>query len=50
MDRQRAGFSYRLWANTDGWEWRCDMRDPDGYIIEVSQYTQTAIDWFSSHS
>jgi hypothetical protein len=25
------------------------MRDPDGYIIEVGQYTQLAIDWFNSH-
>ncbi len=36
--------------NPDGWEWRCYMRDPDGYIIEVGQYTQLALDWFSSHS
>jgi hypothetical protein len=34
----------------DGWEWRCHMRDPDGYIIEVGQYTQLAIDWFNSLS
>jgi len=26
------------------------MRDPDGYIIEVGQYTQLAIDWFNSQS
>jgi hypothetical protein len=32
--------------NPDGWEWRCYMRDPDGYIIEVGQYTQMAIDNF----
>jgi predicted enzyme related to lactoylglutathione lyase len=37
-------------ANPDGWEWRCYMRDPDGYIIEVGQYTQLALDWFKSHS
>jgi catechol 2,3-dioxygenase-like lactoylglutathione lyase family enzyme len=36
-------------ANPDGWEWRCYMRDPDGYVIEVGQYTQMAIDWFNSH-
>ena len=36
--------------NPDGWEWRCYMRDPDGYIIEVGQYTQLAIDWFNNHS
>jgi len=29
-----------------GWEWRCYMRDPDGYLIEVGQYTQIALDWF----
>jgi hypothetical protein len=28
------------------WELRCYMRDPDGYIIEVGQYTQSAIDHF----
>jgi hypothetical protein len=36
--------------NPDGWEWRCYIRDPDGYIIEVGEYTQLAIDWFHSHS
>ena len=25
-----------------GWEWRCYMRDPDGYLIEVGQYTEIA--------
>jgi len=29
-----------------GKETRCYMRDPDGYIIEVGQYTQTSIDNF----
>jgi len=29
-----------------GDEWRCYMRDPDGYLIEVGQYTQSAIDDF----
>ena len=29
-----------------GHEWRCYMRDPDGYLIEVGQYTQSAIDNF----
>jgi len=23
------------------------MRDPDGYLIEVGQYTQIALDWFN---
>jgi len=27
-----------------GWEWRCYMRDPDGYLIEVGQYTQMGLD------
>ena len=35
---------------SDGWEWRCYMRDPDGYLIEVGQYTQIALDWFNNHS
>jgi catechol 2,3-dioxygenase-like lactoylglutathione lyase family enzyme len=29
-----------------GWELRCYMRDPDGYLIEVGQYTQASIDRF----
>jgi catechol 2,3-dioxygenase-like lactoylglutathione lyase family enzyme len=33
-------------ANPDGWEWRCYMRDPDGYLIEVGQYTQHALGQF----
>jgi catechol 2,3-dioxygenase-like lactoylglutathione lyase family enzyme len=33
-----------------GWEWRCYMRDPDGYLIEVGQYTQVALDYFKTHS
>jgi catechol 2,3-dioxygenase-like lactoylglutathione lyase family enzyme len=44
-----AHFLTEPWVNPDGWEWRCYMRDPDGYIIEVGQYTQLAIDWFNSH-
>ena len=36
--------------NPDGWEWRCYMRDPGGYLIEVDQYTQLALDWFNSHT
>jgi hypothetical protein len=35
--------------NPDGWEWRCYMRDPDGYLIEVGQYTQLALDWFNNN-
>jgi catechol 2,3-dioxygenase-like lactoylglutathione lyase family enzyme len=33
-----------------GREWRCYMRDPDGYIIEVGQYTQAAIEAFDKFS
>jgi len=29
-----------------GHEWRCYMRDPDGYLIEVGQYTPLALDNF----
>ena len=31
-----------------GWEIRCYMKDPDGYIIEVGQATQKMKDMFSS--
>ena len=30
-----------------GHEWRCYMRDPDGYVIEVGRYTQKALDDFA---
>ena len=30
-----------------GWEIRCYMKDPDGYIIEVGQATQKMMDMFS---
>jgi len=26
------------------------MSDPDGYLIEVGQYTEIALDWFNKHS
>ena len=35
--------------NPDGQETRCYMRDPDGYIVEVGQYTQAAIDRFRQY-
>ena len=31
-----------------GHEWRCHMRDADGYLIEVGQYTPAAIERFAS--
>ncbi len=33
-----------------GWETRCYMRDPDGYIIEVGQASQKMIDLFRKHA
>ncbi|MGA2421101.1 MAG: VOC family protein [Candidatus Acidiferrum sp.] len=33
-----------------GAEWRCYMRDPDGYLIEVGQYTQAALDRFKNYA
>jgi len=33
-----------------GWETRCYMQDPDGYIIEVGQPTQKMIDLFDEHA
>ncbi len=32
-----------------GHELRCYMRDPDGYLIEVGQYSQKAIDHFNEY-
>ena len=32
-----------------GSEMRCYMRDPDGYLIEVGQYSQRAIDHFNNY-
>ena len=33
-----------------GHEWRCYMRDPDGYLIEVGQYSQTSLDHFKEYA
>ena len=33
-----------------GYEWRCYMRDPDGYLIEVGQYSQTSLDHFRQYA
>jgi hypothetical protein len=46
MGDKRAFFLTEPLLNPDGWEWRCYMH---GYIIEVGEYTQLAIDWFNSH-
>src|SRR5271165_2715420 len=44
--RQRAQRFLTEPLDNHGEEWRCYMRDPDGYLIEVGQYTQSAIDDF----
>jgi len=33
-----------------GWEMRCYMQDPDGYIIEVGQADQKMHDFFAAHA
>ena len=33
-----------------GIEWRCYMRDPDGYLIEVGQFTPAGIARFHSYA
>jgi len=33
-----------------GWEMRCYMQDPDGYIIEVGQADQKMRDFFATHA
>ena len=53
--------SYKQWGDkgaffltelidNHGWEWRCYMRDPDGYLIEVGQHTQMALDRFKNYA
>ena len=52
---------YRLWRgrgasflteplDNHGAEWRCYMRDPDNYLIEVGQYTPASVDSFKSYA
>jgi catechol 2,3-dioxygenase-like lactoylglutathione lyase family enzyme len=33
-----------------GWEMRCYMRDPDGYIIEVGQASEKMVKLFKEHA
>ena len=33
-----------------GHEWRCYMRDPDGYLIEVGEYSQASLAHFKEYS
>jgi len=44
----RGAFFLTQPLDNHGWEWRCYMRDPDGYLIEVGQYTQMALDHFKN--
>jgi hypothetical protein len=36
--------------NNHGWSGAGHARDPGGYLIEVGQYTQVALDWFRDRS
>ena len=44
-----ATFLTEPWDN-HGWEMRCYIRDPDGYIIEVGQSSQKMIDLLEQQS
>jgi len=44
--RDKGAFFLIEPLDNHGWEWRCYMRDPDGYLIEVGQYTEVALNWF----
>lgn len=48
--REKGAFFLTEPLDNRGWEWRCYMRGPDGYLIEVRQYTQFAIDKFKSYA
>jgi len=47
--RDKGAFFLTEPLDNHGWEWRCYMRDPGGYLIEVGQYTEVALDWFKNH-
>jgi len=49
-DRRGINIASKPPSNSHGGEWRCYMRDPDGYLIEVGQYTQIALDWLKSRT
>jgi hypothetical protein len=48
--RDKGAFFLTEPLDNHGWEWRCYMRDPDGYLIEVGQYTQLALDRFKDYA
>ena len=33
-----------------GHEWRCYMRDPDGYLIEAGEYSHTSLAHFKEYA
>jgi hypothetical protein len=48
--RGKGAFFLTEPLDNHGWEWRCYMREPDGYLIEVGQYTQMAVDRFKNYA
>ncbi len=48
--RDKGAFFLTEPLDNHGREWRCYMRDPDGYLIEVGQYTQLALDHFKTYA
>ena len=48
--RGKGAFFLTEPLDNHGWEWRCYMRDPDGYLIEVGQYTQASLDRFKNYA
>jgi catechol 2,3-dioxygenase-like lactoylglutathione lyase family enzyme len=48
--RSKGAFFLTEPLDSRGWEWRCYMRDPDGYLIEIGQYTQMALDHFEKYA
>jgi catechol 2,3-dioxygenase-like lactoylglutathione lyase family enzyme len=48
--REKGAFFLTEPLDNHGWERRCYMRDPDGYLIEVGQYTQMALDRFKTYA
>ncbi len=46
--RERGALFLTEPLDNHGAEWRCYMRDPDGYLIEVGQYTPASIDRFKN--
>jgi hypothetical protein len=47
-DQARSRAFYAEVLDNHGWETRCYMRDPDGYIIEVGQPSEKMIALFGA--